>query len=77
MLLKSSIFFSTQVRPAGITVMKDVSLLREDMPGERVINKLQDFFNDDVLFSYCQNERVSFTVALLLVVTVLSAHKKT
>jgi len=47
-----------KVRPAGITVMKDVSLLREDMPGERVINKLQDFFNDDVLFSYCQNERI-------------------
>ena len=46
------------MRPPGITVMKDVSLLREDMPGEKVINKLQDFFNDDVLFSYCTNDRV-------------------
>jgi len=47
-----------KVRPPGITVMKDVSLLREDMPGEKVINKLQDFFNDDVLFSYCTNDRI-------------------
>jgi len=48
-----------EVKVPGLIVMRDVSLLREGgMPGEKVINKIQDFVMDDVLFKYCQNEKI-------------------
>lgn len=39
----------------GILVMKDVTVVKSEfLPQERAVNKLQDFQNDEVLFSYCQ-----------------------
>ncbi|GFS34281.1 phytanoyl-CoA dioxygenase, peroxisomal [Trichonephila inaurata madagascariensis] len=42
-----------KVRIPGLTVMKDVSF-NKDKPSERIINKIQDFIYDDVLFEYCR-----------------------
>ncbi|XP_030855396.1 phytanoyl-CoA dioxygenase, peroxisomal-like [Strongylocentrotus purpuratus] len=40
-------------RSAGMTIMKDVAL--KTLSGERAINKLQDFQDNEVLFSYCSS----------------------
>ena len=41
-------------RSPGMTVMKDVSIVKSEyVKGERAINKIQDFQYDDVFFSYC------------------------
>uniref|UniRef100_A0A0N5A5K1 phytanoyl-CoA dioxygenase n=1 Tax=Parastrongyloides trichosuri TaxID=131310 RepID=A0A0N5A5K1_PARTI len=36
-----------------LTVMKDISTLREEFKGEKVISKIQDFNEDEILFQYC------------------------
>ena len=42
-----------EVKVPGITIMKDVSVVKSEfLPEDRAVNKLQDFWNDDVLFSY-------------------------
>lgn len=44
-----------EVRVPGITVMKDVTYVKSKRPsGEKTVNKLQNFENDEVLFSYCE-----------------------
>lgn len=47
----------SKVRIPGLTVMKDVSF-NKDRPNERIINKIQDFMFDDVLFEYCRLPQV-------------------
>jgi len=48
-----------KVKVPGLTMMRDVSMIRENgLPGEKVVNKVQDFFLDDVLFKYCQNNQI-------------------
>lgn len=44
----------------GMTVMKDITFVktRTNENGERVINKIQRFENDDVLFEYCKLPQV-------------------
>lgn len=42
----------------GITMMRDVSLAKTGVTGERLYNKAQDFVYDDVLFQYCLHPRV-------------------
>ncbi|KAG8178034.1 hypothetical protein JTE90_025089 [Oedothorax gibbosus] len=42
-----------KVQVNGLTVMKDVSY-HKDRPDERIINKIQDFMFDEVLFDYCR-----------------------
>ncbi|GIY39727.1 phytanoyl-CoA dioxygenase, peroxisomal [Caerostris darwini] len=37
----------------GLTVMKDIAF-NKNKPNERIINKIQDFIYDDVLFEYCR-----------------------
>lgn len=39
--------------------MKDVSF-NKDRPNERIINKIQDFMYDEVLFEYCRLPQVKF-----------------
>ena len=36
-----------------MTIVKDISLLKMGATGERLINKIQDFMWDEVLFDYC------------------------
>ena len=44
-----------EVEIPGLVIMKDVGVLKSKfLANERVVNKLQDFQNDEVLFSYCQ-----------------------
>lgn len=40
------------VKVPGLVVMKDISLLDANT-GEKVVNKLQELYNDDILFGYC------------------------
>jgi phytanoyl-CoA hydroxylase len=54
-----------KVNVPTMTVMKDVSMLRTEF-GQRSINKLQDFMDDDVLFSYCQLPQVVAVVRDLI-----------
>lgn len=42
----------------GITMMKDISLSKTNVSGERLYNKAQDFVYDEVLFQYCLHPRV-------------------
>lgn len=44
---------------AVFTVMKDISYTKKNS-NERVINKIQDFAYDDVLFDYCQLPQVHY-----------------
>lgn len=45
---------SGEVRVAGLDVMKDVTLRKsKSLEGEKVINKIQNYQYDDVLFEYC------------------------
>ena len=37
----------------GITMMRDISLAKLGVTGERLFNKAQDFVYDEVLFQYC------------------------
>lgn len=46
-----------KVHIPGLTVMKDVSF-NKDKPSERIINKVQDFIFDDVLFEYCRLSQI-------------------
>ena len=44
-----------EVRVPSMTVMKDVTFVKSNrLSGEKTINKLQNFEEDEVLFSYCQ-----------------------
>ena len=45
----------------GITMMKDVSLAKTGVTGERLFNKAQDFVYDDVLFQFCLFPPVGFS----------------
>lgn len=64
-----------KVKPPALTVMRDVSLLRKDgMPGEHVINKIQDFFMDDVLFKYCQDEKILDYVQGIIGKDIMAMH---
>lgn len=43
-----------EVTVPGLTIMKDIAIVKSEyVEGEKAITKLQDFQNDDVLFSYC------------------------
>uniref|UniRef100_A0A0K0G0P4 phytanoyl-CoA dioxygenase n=1 Tax=Strongyloides venezuelensis TaxID=75913 RepID=A0A0K0G0P4_STRVS len=42
-----------RVHVPTMTVMKDISILKEEFEGEKNITKIQDFNEDEVLFSYC------------------------
>jgi len=45
----------------AITMMRDVAdVENEYVPGEKSINKIQDFQNDPVMFNYCKDPNVSF-----------------
>ena len=39
-------------------MMKDVSLAKSGVTGEKLYYKVQDFVYDDVLFQYCQHKKV-------------------
>ncbi|GAB6020909.1 hypothetical protein CHUAL_003554 [Chamberlinius hualienensis] len=45
---------SGKIIQPGVTLMKDISLLKAGVTGEKVIYKAQDFIYDPVLFNYCQ-----------------------
>lgn len=48
-----------KVKVPGLTIMRDVSIANSEfVPGEKAITKIQSFTNDDVLFSYCQHEKL-------------------
>lgn len=40
-------------------MMKDVSLAKTGVTGERLYYKVQDFVYDDILFEYCKHPDVS------------------
>jgi phytanoyl-CoA hydroxylase len=54
-----------KVHVPTMTVMKDVSLLNMEY-GQRSINKLQDWTDDDVLFGYCQLPQIVTVVKDLI-----------
>lgn len=43
-----------EVKVPGLTIMKDVSIISSEyVTGEKAINKIQELYNDPVLFEYC------------------------
>ncbi|XP_044533207.1 phytanoyl-CoA dioxygenase, peroxisomal isoform X2 [Gracilinanus agilis] len=43
-----------EVAPLGLQIMKDVTIAKSELhPDEKVITKIQDFQDDEELFSYC------------------------
>ena len=64
-----------EVRVPGITVMKDVTHVKSNRPsGERTVNKLQNFENDEVLFSYCELPQILKYVACFTGPDIKSMH---
>ena len=64
-----------EVRVPFITVMKDVTYVKSNRPsGERTINKLQNFENDEVLFSYCELPQILKYVACFTGPDIKSVH---
>lgn len=51
---------SPEIRPAGMTVMRDIDLVKKGKKNtdENVITKVQDFVDDPILFKYCQDKNV-------------------
>lgn len=44
-----------EIKIASLDVMKDISLRKSDVAdGERIVNKIQNYQDDDVLFEYCR-----------------------
>ena len=64
-----------EVQVPGITVMKDVTHVKSKRSsGERTVNKLQNFENDDVLFSYCELPQILKYVACFTGPDIKSMH---
>lgn len=64
-----------EIRVPGITVMKDVVHAKSKSPsGERTVNKLQNFEQDEVLFSYCELPQILKYVACFTGPDVKSVH---
>ncbi|RZB40008.1 phytanoyl-CoA dioxygenase, peroxisomal-like, partial [Asbolus verrucosus] len=57
-----------------MTVMKDPSLKNKGVKGEYLINKIQDWLFDDVLFKYCSYEPVTDVIASIIGPNITGAH---
>lgn len=42
-----------KIKIPTLTIMRDISTLQEEFEGEKVVSKIQDFNDDEILFSYC------------------------
>lgn len=63
------------VRVPGLTVMKDVVYAKSKHPSdERTINKIQNFEEDEVLFSYCELPQIVKYVACFTGPDIKSVH---
>ena len=49
--------------------MKDISLAKTGVTGEKLFNKAQDFVYDDVLFQYCQYKQVHLQTSCMLIIS--------
>ena len=47
-----------------MTVVKDISLMKMGATGEHLINKIQDFMWDEVLFEYCALPEVNIQIVV-------------
>ncbi|EDO41772.1 predicted protein [Nematostella vectensis] len=64
-----------KVKVLGLTVMKDVSMRNSEfLPGERSINKIQDYQNDEVLFEYCSLPEILKYVECFVGPNVMAVH---
>ena len=53
-------------------MMKDISLAKTGVTGERLYNKAQDFVYDEVLFQYCLLPQVSlFCVTTYIILLIM------
>ncbi|KAM7428027.1 hypothetical protein ABFA07_020926 [Porites harrisoni] len=63
------------VKVPGITVMRDVTYAKANCSrGERTVNKLQNFEQDEVLFSYCELPQILKYVACFTGPDIKSVH---
>ena len=63
------------VKVPGITVMRDVTYAKANRSrGERTVNKLQNFEQDEVLFSYCELPQILKYVACFTGPDIKSVH---
>ncbi|XP_019866805.1 phytanoyl-CoA dioxygenase, peroxisomal [Aethina tumida] len=60
--------------PGFMTVMKDKSLMETGAKGERLINKIQDFLFDDVLWKYCIYPSVVDIVECIIGPNITAVH---
>lgn len=64
-----------KVRVPGMTVMKDVTHAKSNrLSDDRTVNKLQNFENDEVLFSYCELPQILKYVACFTGPDIKSMH---
>ena len=55
-----------EIEVPGMTIMRDVAIAKSEFtPGQKAITKIQDFQNDEVLFSYCALPEVTQMYACL------------
>ncbi|XP_022914030.1 phytanoyl-CoA dioxygenase, peroxisomal-like isoform X2 [Onthophagus taurus] len=68
-------FCDGKVDKGGMTVMKDLSLLKEGKAkGEYLVNKIQEFLYDDVLFDYAKDPKIVEVVASIIGDNVTAVH---
>ncbi|XP_044264186.1 phytanoyl-CoA dioxygenase, peroxisomal-like [Tribolium madens] len=60
--------------PGFMTVMKDPSLKGKGVKGQFLINKIQDFLFDEVLFKYCCNKSVVDVIESIIGPNITGAH---
>ncbi|KRT82864.1 hypothetical protein AMK59_4125, partial [Oryctes borbonicus] len=58
----------------NLTIMKDFSLMKTGAKGEFLINKIQDFLYDDVLFKYACDEAVVKIVSNIIGENITAVH---
>ncbi|EFA06775.2 phytanoyl-CoA dioxygenase, peroxisomal [Tribolium castaneum] len=60
--------------PGFMTVMKDPSLKHKGVRGQYLINKIQDFLYDEVLFKYCSDKPVVDVIESIIGPNITGAH---
>ncbi|CAH0550786.1 unnamed protein product, partial [Brassicogethes aeneus] len=63
-----------RVDPGAMTVMKDPSLKNKGVQGEYLINKIQDFLYDDILWKYCSDPAVTDIVEGIIGPNITAVH---
>ena len=65
--IQHGFLFAQVKRSKGMFIMQDVAISKSEfISGQKAVTKLQEFQNDEVLFQYCKNEKVTLPKSVLV-----------